>query len=999
MDFASAYARLNDAQKDAVDTIYGPVAVIAGPGTGKTQVLAMRIANILQKSDLPPESILAIAFSESAVTAMRERLRDLIGPTAYRVTITTFHAFANTIIQRNPELFADRIGSAAAHDLDRIATLEEVLHADAAFDPFLPKGNPAYYIPSLLSTFQELKREAVSPDELRRRIEREKISIETDSENVHEKGAHKGKMKATAIAKLEKLEKTVLLALAYERYEAGLANRRLYDFEDMLIWSVEAIAQNPGLRDELRETYQFILIDEHQDTNEAQNKLIEAFTLDVEQPNIFVVGDEKQAIYRFQGASIENFLRLPSQLAGTKIISLTDNYRSMQPVLDASHAVIGSSQVHKDIPRPLLKARRSDQKKSDQACVSIHECAHPQAEAERVADDISKFLKNHETTEKQSVAIIYRNNAESERFGRALEAKGIQYAVSSAIGTLESVEAQRLLSVLQAYHDPHEDEYVAQLLLSGVLTLDIFDALSIIRHAKEKKQRVHEVFAAEQPALYAHFNEGVNKAHALGLLSFLDFLYTDSMVLAPFDISPTGARHSLAPVAAMFMREAEYLVTKQRSAQLKDFCEHLKRLGEHSIESARFLLEQNREHAPVRLMTAHRSKGLEFERVYVVGCEDGRWGGKRSRSLFYIPGMGKDEQDDADERRLFYVALTRAKDEVHITYSRHSDEGKTVLPSRFISEIPDSMVSKITHDSGGVVQNTTGANKADTGSGVDRFTHYVRDTAFGQALSVTALNNSIECPWRYIAQNVLRLPYRMQPHLIFGVSIHAALAHLCSEKVRALPADQQIETVNERFLRSLNHSSLEQHEYDRYLRIGPKVLAAYIDAHPLASDHKLHCEYETHEACAQVVRSDGTFEWPLTGKIDRIDMRSMNLYSVIDYKTGKPKSRNEILGKTADSNGGIFRQLAFYKLLLEQDPFFKDKKYEHGIIQFIESSDQETADEAFEVDGQAVAEVVTAIQTLADRLESGKIIHERCEDADCQYCAFGSHLLSRLQKL
>src|SRR5680860_565085 len=341
-EFKQEYKRLNTAQKEAVDTIEGPVMVAAGPGTGKTQILSLRIANILQKTDTKPENILAITFTESGVFNMRKRLRSIIGNSAYQVEINTFHGFCNDIIISHPEDFPLIIGSVNITEIDQVRVLEEVF-TELKLEKLTTFSDPFYYLKSARSAIGQLKQEGLSPDKFK--IEMTKLEKEFEQiEDIYStKKGYEGKLKTKYQAELKRIEKNKELVLVYRAYKQKLREYKYYDFTDMIMQTLEALRRDKDLLLSLQETYQYILVDEHQDTNNAQNGVLELLASFYDQPNLFVVGDEKQAIFRFQGASLENFLYFKHKYPLAKFIMLEDNYRSSQSILDSAHSLLASN--------------------------------------------------------------------------------------------------------------------------------------------------------------------------------------------------------------------------------------------------------------------------------------------------------------------------------------------------------------------------------------------------------------------------------------------------------------------------------------------------------------------------------------------------------------------------------------------------------------------------------------------------------------------------------
>lgn len=255
--FDSLYKKLNEKQRQAVDAIDGPVIVIAGPGTGKTSILTLRIANILRRTDTSPENILALTFTESGVHSIRKKLVETMGPMGYRVPIHTFHSFCNDVIKSFPQEFPRIIGAQHVTDVDQIGIIEHLI-LSSDIESLKPVGSPLYYLTDILSFIKELKREDTSPGMYRKHIAKFKNNLESLDDLRHEKGAYKGEIKGAYKPLFRKIENSVEFAMLYEKYQAELEERRLYDFEDMIIEVLRELRENKNLLLELQETYQYI---------------------------------------------------------------------------------------------------------------------------------------------------------------------------------------------------------------------------------------------------------------------------------------------------------------------------------------------------------------------------------------------------------------------------------------------------------------------------------------------------------------------------------------------------------------------------------------------------------------------------------------------------------------------------------------------------------------------------------------------------------------------
>lgn len=414
--FQERYEMLNAEQKRAVDTIDGSVMVVAGPGTGKTQILTLRIANIIDKTDTEPENILALTFTESGVYAMRKRLVEMIGSLAYRVGIYTFHSFSNDIIKNNPEEFPRIIGARAITDVDQIAIIEDII-TRTELENLKPFGDSFHYVRIILQKISDLKREGVTPYEFKKIVDKEQTRFEQDDEKFHTKGRFLGKMKNAYLNQEKKIKKNRELAYIYQVYQEELASRKMYDFNDMIVEVLHALRGNQDLLLRLQEKHQYVLVDEHQDTNNAQNKILELLVNFHENPNLFVVGDEKQSIYRFQGASIENFFYFKHLYPQAELITLKQNYRSTQTILDSAHSLLpGESELQANTTYKAKPISVATLETSSQELVWL---------AEKIESLIQEGVEAHE------IAILYRNNYHAFPVVDILTKKGISSVIES----------------------------------------------------------------------------------------------------------------------------------------------------------------------------------------------------------------------------------------------------------------------------------------------------------------------------------------------------------------------------------------------------------------------------------------------------------------------------------------------------------------------------------------------------------------------------------------
>jgi DNA helicase-2/ATP-dependent DNA helicase PcrA len=474
MKFQELYKQLNTEQKRAVDSIEGPVMVIAGPGTGKTQVLTLRIANILNKTDIDPENILALTFTESGAMSMKKRLISIIGNDAYRVNINTFHGFCNEIIQKYPEYFSNIAGFSNIDEIKQIEILRKVLNS-MELKYLSTFNNQFFYLKEIKHSLEELKKESVSFLELRNISEKAKQDFENNTDNYNPKT---GNIKTALLSEYKMVDKNIELSYVFEKYQEELKKSSYYDYSDMIIEVLNTFRDNQELLLIVQEQYQYILVDEYQDTNTSQNKILELLCNFHQNPNIFIVGDPKQAIFRFQGASIQNFDFFKSLYPSAIIIDLINNYRSSQLILDSAHFLIN----------------RDAQLKSCTNCnnnkIQIYSAQNPEQEAYLVTKKIKELVKNG--VDKNDIAVLYRNHNDSNDLVEILEKFKIPFSIKRRINILNDVDIQKLLLILDTIYNYGNDEYLFKCMHIDFLNIDPLDIYKIINHCNQQKLNGYE---------------------------------------------------------------------------------------------------------------------------------------------------------------------------------------------------------------------------------------------------------------------------------------------------------------------------------------------------------------------------------------------------------------------------------------------------------------------------------------------------------------------------
>ncbi len=983
--FEAEYQKLNPAQREAVDALEGPVMVIAGPGTGKTQILTLRIANLLRQTDVAPANILALTFTESGVRAMRRRLAELIGPPAYTVNINTFHGFCNDIIKNYPESFPRIIGAEHITEVESVEILEKIVEA-ADLNLLRPFGDAFHYLKDIARAISDLKREAVAPDDFDKLLIREIHFFENTPDLRHEHGVHRGKMKGKYLQEEKTLNKNRELAKIYRAYEETIRRQKVYDYSDMIMEVVRELSANPELLLILQETYQYVLVDEHQDTNNAQNKILELLVNFHSEPNLFVVGDEKQAIFRFQGASLENFLYFKHLYPSAKLIVLTENYRSTQTILDSAHSIL---------PSP---TRLNSQQKTNPAPIQLYAMSAPAVELYFIAQDIKTKIESG--VEPQNIAVLYRENRDATPLARMLQKIGIPFVIESDHDLLADPEIKKLRLLMKAIVGFGHSDCFMEALHIDFLGVDPLDVYKLIAAANRQKISIYEL--ARQPkilaplflenpkkltACYELFKRFAVKHRNQALTECFEAIIHEFGFLGHL-LSTSDAAKKLQTLHAFF-DEAVMLSERRKNASLQDFVRYLETLENHQLVIKKnFSGNSSRE---IRLMTAHRSKGQEFERVYLINAFDGHWGNKRQpQKLRLLPAVflrsttrvAESDPND-DERRLFYVALTRAKKSVTITYAKESSLRREQLPSQFIGEINSDLlqIADTTKIKTEFSQNNTIAFLPTQATSPDiRDAKFIKELFQEKGLSATALNHYLACPWQYFYTDLLKIPKAAARHQLYGIAIHAALKDFFDAKKNQEP-DKQF--LLKKFEYHLNEQATHKNDLEIARTKGFSALSGYFDQYLQNSPrHQILTEY-------RIIGVPLTDDIKLNGTLDKIEfLDDGNRVVVVDYKTGSIKTKGEIEGTTQSSNGDIKRQLTFYNVLLNHYEAGKKFKMVAGEIDFIEPDEKGRYHrERLVIEPAECTALIDLIKKTAEEIMTFSFANRRCDEPKCEFCA------------
>ena len=1060
MDFDTRYAKLNTNQRQAVDYIHGSLLVVAGPGTGKTELLSMRTAQILRQTDTLPDSILCLTFTESGAANMRQRLRQIIGEDAYKIAIHTFHSFGTEIINQHRQYFFRGADAQPADELTQHQIVTGILEGLDWRNPLSAKNNGEFvYTSELIRVISEFKQSGLTPAELRlvtsdnqrvitdiaadiQQVFASKISKKTIelfaplaekiAKRIGEGNAAKtSKGGATELSKnaassapnnsattaqtpanlpssITPYAQVLALSIAhtaqeaidanstkpltawknkwceknaagefvlkdftaseklsaaidvYETYGNVLAERSLFDYDDMILSVIQACESHPELRANLQEQFQFIMVDEFQDTNLAQLRLLFDLTGDEDNPNIMAVGDDDQAIFSFQGADVGNIQRFRQHYHDPKIIVLTDNYRSAADILMAARGVItqGTNRLENTIDG--LSKQLTAHASGSGARVEVQEFASVSEERAGVAQHIAELIKRGENP--AHITVIGRHHKELIELLPYLYRQNlmVNYERHDDILEQDIIQAlDKLARVVMAIHQNNLD--AANSLLPEVIAHPAFgfSALDIWRlslHAYKNRQLWLESMLAN--STFQPFGEWLleraRDVPNLPLEEQLDKLLglEEPTSLAAHYFSP----EALAQNPDAYLTTLESLRTLRQKLRdratdatptLADFLEFINLHRSTKTRLTHIRPQASALGGAINLMTAHKSKGLEFPHIFVIGAIDSAWGEKvrsRSRLIRYPANLQIQPAGTSyDERlRLFFVAMTRAKTTLTMTYAQTNDAGSDTIIASFLTDHTPTIIPAADTPAAQLTMAQTDWSTRLSAPMSAELKDVLAPTLETYKLSITHLNNFLDVsrggPQNFLLNNLLRFPSAKSPAASYGTATHASLQQLHN----LLRADHRLppaERILQHFRTSLEAQHLPPDDFELYLDKGTAALTAFLDA---KSSEFHDTELAELDFAHQGVVVGGA---RLTGKLDVADIDKNNkTIFVTDYKTGKPSHSWKGTSDYEKIKLHKYRQqLMFYQLLVESSRDYGNFTFTGARLQFVEP-DMKTGD-------------------------------------------------------
>lgn len=885
---------LNDAQKKAVVHEKGPLLIIAGAGTGKTTVITRRIAYLIEQKVAKPSEILALTFTEKAAAEMEERV-DMLVPYGFTdMWISTFHAFGDRLLRD----FSLDLGLPANFKV--LTATEQAIFMRQniyAFDLqyFRPIADPLGHISALLKHFSRLKDELISPEmylEYAQKCNDDTVK-QSDDERIES-------------------ERTLELANAYQRYQDLMLQAGNLDFGDQIYLTFKLLKENKKVLKEIQDRFKFILVDEFQDTNFAQNELVKI--LASRDQNITVVGDDDQSIYRFRGASISNILDFTSTYAKATEIVLNNNYRSTQEILDASYKLIQHNnpdrlEIQNKIDKRLVSNKRG-------LSPELLFCDSLSCEADTVIEKI-KELKEKNGFKNNDFALLVRANSHAEPFVQSLNMAGIPYIFSGTSGLFAQSEIKMLVAFLKSLVYTDDSLALYQLATSDLYNISHEALAEYYTQAKRTNRSLLTVLDRTEEEAFLDEADDDNNLKLRDLIN-------DIKTYSEKKNEPCGE------VLYEYLKEKKYLRNLVENASVENelkihniakFFDRISQFNHSSDERGVHAFLNNLELIlsvgdevissdidpdidAINILTAHASKGLEWPVVFVVNCVSDRFPGRNKRDPINIPQeLIKERLPEGDfhlqeERRLFYVAATRAKQYLYLTSGEDYGGKRAKKLSQFVMELLDQPeASKLKH-------------KLSPMEKIARFEKLEvkhkklpnKFTADILHLSRQQIDDYYSCPMKFYFAHVVKIPLLENHFLMYGTAIHAALDHYFTRKINGeVPTLQQLIADYSQAFYSAGFITREQEDLRH--KQGILTLTRFFDEDQKNPTIPSKVE-EVFEFCENKVKIRGRYDL-ISGAGETAEIK--------DFKTSAVKTQKDANDRIKKSTQMMIYALAWYE--------------------------------------------------------------------------------------
>lgn len=938
----------NSKQQQAIDILNGQVMLLAGPGTGKTFTVIHRIEKMLADG-VEPSSILCLTFSDAAASEMRQRLIKKMGVVASAVDIYTYHSFCNDLIKTYPDKFEMTSGVKLITDAEKISIMKECID-DANLEFFVPSRADRYFFTkNFISYVEKLKTQRVSKDEYMACIDTNPMlmprykELESEIYEREQAGNTKNKTRYNELEKIKtNIEKAKELWTLFELYSTKMINKNLIDFSDMINLVLTSFEEDSQFLSEVSNKYKYFLVDEYQDTNDLQNQIIFNLLDGNDKKNIFVVGDDDQIIYGFQGAKSDNIENFLTKYPNTTVICLEENNRSTQTILDFSNLIVNQDENRLENNLYFKEKYNISKKltaKNPKIIVKDKKIKRIQfgeilQEFNYIVDDIKTLIESdfapktdEDKIDYSQIAIISKKRAELQTFAELLKGKNIPFQIDEG----KSIFAIRSTILIYFYIKAMNNYLTSSdklfgLLLSEPFKIDQQDYNKIL----EEKRLWKKDESSDFITLMRNLNGWKNPEKITKFLETFDYLqdYASSNnlrntvveiinrtgLLTYFYKSGKNRSENLAGIRKI-ISEATDFQNSDSTKNLSDFVKYLDDCFENEIDIN--LDKDSVVQNAVQLMTYHGSKGREFEYVYLPNLISSNWEDFRMPGEYKLITEEVPDKDaaqakkDSELLKLLFVGITRAKHTLTISFA-DSNNGKAQQITKYLEPTAnydfDSEQFECSADD--LTTEFYRSVSSDVFDNQKAFKNEIEERVKSVVLSPSRLNDYLSCPRKFFYVKVLGIDVEEADWdgANFGTLIHSLLER--AVKVAKESAYPTLEEILEKFRLGMDGMKFSSEaKKEKYFKQGQKLLTNY---YPYFSQIPIS-RITDIEFSFYGVDVDGDF---ITGKIDRIEKNSDGTFELYDYKTGNYSSEKKIAPNEEKQN--YFNQLCFYKYAYEK---------------------------------------------------------------------------------
>jgi len=877
---------LNKEQLAAVTHKSGPLLIVAGAGTGKTTVITRKIAWLVEQGLAKPNEILALTFTEKAASEMEDRVVKLLPYGYLDLWISTFHSFAKRILDAHALDIGLPVNFRLLKDTDIWVLLRQNIDR-LNLDYYRPLGTPTKFLHALIKHFSRAKDELITPQDY---VDFAKnFKFESDSDVTDKGDDEAGERK-----------RIMEIAQAYAVYQKILVENDALDFGDLINYTHELFKKRPAIAKRYQKQFKYILIDEFQDTNFAQYELIKL--LIGEGNNITVVGDDDQSIYKFRGASVSNILKFKKDFPQAKEITLTENYRSRQNILDLAYDFIQQNNPDR-LEAKLKISKKLESKRTGKGRVEVLECKDFHEEAEAVVTRMMEKKQADRESTWNDFAVLVRSNDAGQIFMDVFDKVGIPYLQVSRRGLFFKPVVADVIAYMDYLDNHHDSQSLYKVMNFPIFGFSHNDLAGVLHYSRKKTKSLYESLR-EQEMVTEMSEEGKKAVEKLLALTdqhgelakekpvnevFVQ-LVADLKFLS--GLQEEGQKYASANFLDQFYRKVKDFTVDNPKRLLHDFVEEM-HLELAAGEQGSLDIDTETGPETVKIITVHSAKGLEFKYVFVAALADKKFPAIKRPDPIELPDkLVKDILPSGDfhiqeERRLFYVALTRAKDELTLSYAQDYGGSSQRKPSVFLSELGLGPKTVEGQPTGKVVFSKTekGGQKKHRLPLPRRF-------------SFTAISDFRKCPLEYKYRHILRVPEAQTASLSFGQTIHRTLENYLKLYLQELNSKQgdlfgstkkpekaklpEFSKMKEFYEESWVDDWYEdKKQKEEYRKQGRDIIKNIFE------------EFKVNPPKPRYIEQNfklGIGEYLFTGKIDRADQGPGGLL-IVDYKTGSGKNR------------------------------------------------------------------------------------------------------------